>query len=133
MVHNDKPFAFNHWYFRESNAKHNKGFKRHTSETLYAAIKQNNTASRREWLLWMMESAGKKNGNNSDFQLWQQHNQPIELTDNKMAYQKLGYMHFNPVEAGFVLRQEDWLFSSAVDYNGRKGLLEIIFLDTLIV
>ncbi len=78
-----------------------------------------------------MERAGKKNENNLNFQLWQQHNQPIELLDNRLAYQKLEYMHYNPVEAGFVLRQEDWLYSSAIDYNGGKGLLEIMNLDTL--
>jgi len=33
----------------------------------------------------------------------------LELTNNKMAHQKLDYMHYNPIEAGFVLRQEDWL------------------------
>jgi hypothetical protein len=42
-------------------------------------------------------------------------------------------MHYNPVEAGFVLKQEDWLYSSAADYNGGKGLLEISFLDPLII
>ncbi len=106
--------------------------KRYTSETLHHAIRENNIESRREWLLWMMERAGKKNGNNINFQLWQQHNQPIELSDNKMAHQKLEYIHYNPVEAGFVLRQEDWLYSSAIDYHGGRGLLEIMFLDTLI-
>ena len=75
----------------------------------------------------------KEEWNNSNFQLWQQHNQTIELTDNKMAHQKLDYMHYNPVEAGFVLRQEDWLYSSAIDYNGGKGLLEIMYLDTLML
>ncbi len=75
-----------------------------------------------------MERAGKKNGYNLNFQLWQQHNQPIELLDNRLAYQKLEYMHYNPVEAGFVLRQEDWLYSNAIDYNGGKGLLEIMYL-----
>ena len=69
-----------------------------------------------------MERAGKKNTNNSAFQLWQQHNQPIELINNVRAHQKLDYMHFNPGEAGFVMRQEDW-YSSAIDYNGGKGLL----------
>ncbi len=81
----------------------------------------------------MMERAGKKNSNNTNFQLWQQYNQPIELFNNKMAHQKLDYMHYNPVEAGFVLKQEDWLYSNAVDYNGGKGLLEISFLDPLII
>jgi Cu2+-containing amine oxidase len=107
--------------------------KRHTSENLHKAIQKNNVESRREWLIWMMERAGKKNSNNTNFQLWQQYNQPIELFNNKMAHQKLDYMHYNPVEAGFVLKQEDWLYSNAVDYNGGKGLLEISFLDPLII
>ncbi len=107
--------------------------KRHTSEELHKAIAENKTESRREWLLWMMERAGKKNGNNGSFQLWQQHNQPIELRDNKMAHQKLEYLHYNPVEAGFVWRQEDWLYSRAIDYNEGKGLLPTLFLDLLIL
>jgi len=88
--------------------------RRHTSESLHNAIQKNNVESRREWLIWMMERAGKKNSNNTNFQLWQQHNQPIELINNKMAHQKLDYVparpaggHYNPVEAGFVSKQED--------------------------
>ena len=27
---------------------------------------------------------GKRNGNNSDWQFWQQHNQPIEIVNQKM-------------------------------------------------
>ena len=133
VVYNDQSYTFNNRHIRQSNANILRDFKRHTSETLHTGIIKNNTESRREWLLWMMERAGKKNGNNSNFQLWQQHNQTIELTDNKMAHQKLDYMHYNPVEAGFVLRQEDWLYSSAIDYNGGKGLLEIMYLDTLML
>ncbi len=37
------------------------------------------------------------------------------------------------IEAGFVTKAEEWKFSSAIDYYGGKGLLEIIMLDTLIV
>jgi putative transposase len=35
--------------------------------------------------------AGKQNSNNRNFQFWQQHNKPIELTDNKIMEQKLNY------------------------------------------
>lgn len=58
--------------------------------------------SRREWLLWMFERAGKKNKRNNSFQFWQQHNHPIELSTNEMIDQRLEYVHHNPVEAGFV-------------------------------
>jgi putative transposase len=49
-----------------------------------------------------MESAGKRNSQNIDFQFWQQDNHPVALRDAKMAYQKLDYIHYNPVEAGFI-------------------------------
>ena len=85
--------------------------------------------SRKEWLLWMMERAGKKNGNNNSFQLWQQSNHPIELSDNYMKEQRLSYLHQNPVVSGFVLEAEDYVYSSARDYAGEKGLLDIVFID----
>jgi putative transposase len=107
--------------------------KRHTSEELHKAIKDNRTESRREWMLWMMERAAKKNSNAAKFQLWQAESHPIELTTGKIAHQKLDYMHYNPVEAGVVNNPEDWKYSSAIDYNGGKGLLEIILLEPLIV
>ena len=47
--------------------------KSHTSTTLKKSIKENPLESRKEWIIWMMERAGKKNGNNSDWQFWQHH------------------------------------------------------------
>ncbi|MCV9388649.1 transposase [Reichenbachiella ulvae] len=58
--------------------------------------------SRREWLLWMFERAGKKNKRNGDFQLWQQHNHPIELSTNEMIDQRLEYL---PDPAGGCTQQ----------------------------
>jgi putative transposase len=62
-------------------------------------------------------------------QFWQQHNQPIELNTNDLMQQKLDYIHNNPVVSGFVDNPEEGLFSSARDYAGRKGLLEICFIQ----
>ena len=107
--------------------------KRHTSEELHKAIKNNSTESRREWMLWMMERAANKNKNPAKFQLWQPESHPIQLMNNEMAHQKLDYIHNNPVEAGFVTKAEEWTYSSAIDYYGGKELLEITRLDTLIV
>lgn len=84
-------------------------------------------------MLWMMERAAKKNSNTAKFQLWQSKNHPIELTKAKIANQKLDHMHYNSEEAGFVNNPKDWKFSSAIDYNGGKGLLEIMQLEPLIV
>jgi putative transposase len=103
--------------------------KRHTSEELHTPIKRDSKESRREWLLSMMEKAGKENSNNCGFQLWQQHNQPIVLDTSFITHQKLDYLHNNPVTAGFVEKTEDWLYSSAKDYHtGKKGMIDILFI-----
>ncbi len=106
-------------------------FKSFTSRQMRQAIQEHPQESRREWMLWMMERAGRKNSNNqkSGFQFWQQHNQPIELFSNHVMQQKLDYVHRNPVEAGFVSAPEDYVYSSARDYAGEKGLLDIILIE----
>jgi putative transposase len=78
--------------------------KSHTSRELKKAIKNNPQESRKEWMLWMMERAGAKNGNNKGFQFWQQNNQPLILDDNQSKKDTLNYIHKNPVESGFVLK-----------------------------
>jgi REP element-mobilizing transposase RayT len=103
--------------------------KRHTSAQLKEAIRNNSEESRKEWILWLMERAGRKNSNNEKFQLWQQDNHPVELFDNRIIQQKLDYIHENPVKAGFVDVAEAYLYSSARDYAGEQGLLR----DLLII
>ena len=41
--------------------------KSYTSTRFKILIKENPEESRKEWILWMMERAGKKNSNNSDW------------------------------------------------------------------
>jgi hypothetical protein len=65
-------------------------------------IEENPQESRREWMLWMFERAGKKNSNVTKRQFWQQNNHPIEIYSLSVFEQKLNYIHNNPVEAGFV-------------------------------
>jgi len=107
--------------------------KRHTAEVLHRCIKNNAAESRKEWMLWMMDNAAKKKNNTAKFQFWQPESHPVQLNNNEMAHQKLVYIHNNPVKAGFVTRAEEWKYSSAIDYYGGKGLLEIIMLEALIV
>jgi len=107
--------------------------KRHTSHQLKDSIHNNSTESRKEWMLWLMQRTGRRNSNNSDFQLWQQDNHPIQLNNPKGAHQKLDYAHYNPVVAGIVEKPEDYLYSSARNYYGMKGLIDVILLDPLVM
>jgi len=102
--------------------------KKHTSKQIIKNITENPQESRKEWMLWMFERAGKRNSNNQNYQFWQQHNHPIELTNPTIVAQKLAYLHQNPVEAGFVSEPEDYWYSSAKDYAGQKGFLDLIFI-----
>ncbi|HNP18601.1 MAG TPA: transposase [Fulvivirga sp.] len=105
-----------------------KEMKTYTSKKLQEAIKLNPQESRKEYLLWLMERAGQKNSNVKYRQFWQQHNHPIELWSPTVIDQKVDYIHQNPVEAGFVNEAEHWKYSSAIDYAGGKGLLEIDYI-----
>ena len=101
-----------------------KGF---SSKKLLKAVFENPQESRREWLLEMMSREGKKNSNNERYQLWQQHNQPILLDKADIFEQKLNYIHDNPVKEEIVCNSEDYLYSSARDYAGGRGLVDIAY------
>ena len=104
-----------------------KSLKAFTSKELQKLIEENQQESRKEWMLWLMERAGIKNSNVKKRQFWQQNNQPIELWSAKVIDQKVDYIHNNPIVSGFVSEAHHWKYSSAGDYSGFKGLLDIDF------
>ena len=117
-----------HLIFRSSNEDPSgvlRDFKKYTSKKIVKAIEENPQESRREWLLWMFERAGKKKGNVSKYQFWQHHNKPIELWSTAVIKQKIDYIHNNPVESGFVVNPEDWKYSSARNLTDDHTVLEI--------
>jgi putative transposase len=103
-------------------------FKSFTSKKLIKQIQENSQESRKEWLMNAFEKAGSVNSNNTKYQFWQQHNKPIELWSNKVIEQKLDYIHQNPVNSGFVNEAEHWKYSSALNYTGIKGNVELCLL-----
>lgn len=97
-------------------------FKRHTSKMIVLSI-ENEPESRSEWLLPLLQKAGKEKGQNH--QLWRNDNHPIELYSNDVINQKTDYIHNNPVVNGIVLNAEDFVYSSARNFCGEDGLIEI--------
>ena len=100
-------------------------FKKFTSKSIINAIEENQQESRKEWMLTIFKNSDQYNSNNSIYQFWQQHNKPIELYSPRVIQQKLDYIHNNSVKEGWVMSPEEYLFSSAKNYNCEKGLLEI--------
>ena len=106
-------------------------FKSYTSKQLIALIEDNMLESRCEWLLNSFKKAASANSNNTKNQFWQQDNHPIELWSPAVIQQKIDYTYNNPVEAGFVEIASEYLYSSARDYCGVKGLVKIV--DDIII
>ncbi len=99
--------------------------KKYTSKQLLKEIAENPQESRKSWMMWIFKAAGNSNSNNTVYQFWQQDNRPIQLSTNEMMDQRLDYIHENPVKEGFVWEPEHYPFSSAINYIGKKGLLEV--------
>jgi len=100
-------------------------FKKFTSKKIVAEI-QEVAESRREWLLHKFEYAAKSTGRAENFKLWQDGGHPICLEGSTERYrQRVNYTHQNPVKQMIVTNAADYLFSSACDYEGRKGLVNV--------
>jgi len=94
-------------------------YKKFTSKAIRKAVQENVQESRKDWLLKQFETT-------EGYRFWRGDNKPIELWSNKVIDEKINYIHQNPVEEGIVFRAEDYLYSSAADYAGEKGLLDVI-------
>lgn len=117
-----------HFIFRSKNKDPSgllRDFKSYTSKKVIEAITNNPQESRKEWLLWMFERAGKNNASTTRYQFWQHHNKPIELWSEKVIKQKIEYIHNNPLEIGFVTNPVDWKFSSARNFQDDHTVLKI--------
>jgi len=99
-------------------------FKKYTSKTVLKMI-QEIPESRREWLLYRFEFAGKFDNRIKKYKFWQETNHAVELDTNKLINQRINYTHDNPVRAMIVGKQEDYLFSSARDYSGENGYVAV--------
>jgi len=98
--------------------------KRFTSNQIVKAIIDNPRESRKDWLLEQFQKAASKSSNVKKYQFWRHDNKPIELWSNKVIFEKINYINNNPVEGGLVYHPEDYVYSSARDYGGEKGLLD---------
>jgi hypothetical protein len=58
-------------------------------------------------------------------QLWTHENHAVELSTNEMIDSRLEYIHENPVRAGWVEKSEDYMYSSARNYSGFPGIIEV--------
>ncbi|MFC5284374.1 transposase [Pedobacter alpinus] len=95
-------------------------FKKFTATKITEAIEANPKDSRKNWMLWLLKKE-------ESILFWQEGYHAEEIIELKFFNIKQDYIHFNPVRAGLVEKEEDYLYSSCGQiYGVREGLLELV-------
>ncbi len=94
-------------------------FKKYTATQIVHAISVNARESRKNWLLWLLKKEGA-------ITFWQEGYYGKEIRTKGFYDNKARYIHLNPLRAGIVIKEEEYLYSSCCDrYGVRKGLLSL--------
>lgn len=99
-------------------------FKKFTSKSIVKLVSEI-PESRKEWMLYRFEFAGKFDNRIKNYKFWQETNHAVLLDNTEMIDQRINYTHENPVRAFIVSEPQDYLFSSARDYSGEKGYVTV--------
>ena len=102
-------------------------FKKDCQKQIVKDILTSSTEKRQKWMLSMMMAAAKKNKRTSFYQLWEIPNNPILIEETSDFNQMLNVMHEKPVEAGIVDNSEEYIYSSARNFNDSEGLIDLNF------
>lgn len=100
-------------------------FKKYTSRKIIEQI-IHQPESRRVWMLNQFEFAGKHIKGIKKYKFWQSGNHAEIIYSPSFFYNKLNYIHKNPVVEMIVTREDDYFYSSARNYAERDHLIEII-------
>jgi len=126
--HNLKLYAYvileNHLHLVASSddiAKDIARFKSFTAREIINLLKTKNVKT----ILEQLEFYKKAHKVDREFQLWQEGMQPKLIQSEQMMLEKINYIHNNPLKRGYVDEAKHWRYSSARDYEGVYGLLEI--------
>lgn len=93
--------------------------KKYTAKSIIKAIEENPHESRKNWLLWLLK---KDDG----IWFWKEGYHGEEITSQYFLDTKIRYIHQNPVKAGILEKEEEYLLSSCGEFYGiRKCPIEL--------
>ncbi|MDR9417092.1 MAG: transposase [Gracilimonas sp.] len=75
----------------------------------------------RNYYLLELKSYKHSKHKDSVYQVWQSGVHPKQISTINMMNQKIEYVHYNPVKAGFVDLPQHWRYSSARNYFGEDN------------
>jgi putative transposase len=88
-------------------------YQKFTASQVYRAIESNPRESRKNWMLWLLKEEDK-------VWFWEEGYHGEEIYSEEFFKSKLNYIHLNPVRAGLVEKEEEYLNSSCGDYYGSR-------------
>ena len=78
-----------------------------------------------ERLLTRLRFAKRAHKTDREYQFWQEGIHAEMVFSEAIMLEKLIYIHENPVKRGYVDRAEHWRYSSARNYEGQGGLIDV--------
>ena len=97
-------------------------FKSHTARQIVDYLEQHGATK----LLGLLALFKRHHKTDSDYQIWEEGNHPQLIESDAVMRQKLDYIHQNPVKRGYVDQPEHWRYSSARNYAGQAGLIDVV-------
>ncbi len=102
-------------------AKSIKKFKSYTAKEMLNLLQKQNIKT----ILDQLAFYKKAHKQETTYQVWQEGMQPKLIQTEQMLREKINYIHNNPIKRGYVDEAKHWRYSSARDYEGVSGLVEI--------
>jgi REP element-mobilizing transposase RayT len=96
--------------------------KRFTARAIVAKLNEEKPEGYIEILNQFFE-AGKTLKRITNYKVWQDGNMAKIIFSNKFLFEKLNYIHNNPVEYGLCSLPWEYKYSSAINYAGKEGLI----------
>jgi putative transposase len=96
-------------------------FKSYTARAIIDYLQERNATD----ILRQLEQYKTGHKHDRQYQFWQEGSHPEAIKSHDMMRQKIEYIHNNPVRRGYVDLPRDWRYSSARNYEGEKGVIDI--------
>jgi len=96
-------------------------FKAHSARELIKLLIEQNV----ETILKQLKFYKKAHKSDREYQVWQEGIKPKLIQSDAMMIKLINYTHHNPIKRGYVDEAWHWRYSSARDYEGMQGLIEV--------
>lgn len=94
-------------------------FKSYTARCIIDYLKEHN----RRYFLSELKAYKHSRHKDSEYQVWQDGVHPKQISNAEMMKQKIEYVHYNPIKAGFIEMAEHWKYSSARNYTSGDNVI----------